>query len=185
MSSNLQQYSQILEAQSYFHILQLQHWYQFELFTRQWWYLLAVLIISWLIWWKLVDKKSVFNILCYGFVIMFIVIAMDAIGIVKQRWIYPIKLIPVAPHTEAIDWGLLPVVDMLIYQYFPKWKNFIIAEVFLGAALAFLGEPFAQWLGVYTIINWKHIWSFPIYILKSILAKFIIETIAHKSQTSS
>ena len=121
------------------------------------------------------DKTKTAVILAYGLYIMFVITAMDAIGSALQFWIYPIKLFPFIPDSIGIDWGILTVIHMLIYQYFPNWKSFIIVESIAAALLAFIGEPFAEWYGIYLVLHWYHTWSFPIYILKTILGKWLIE----------
>lgn len=179
MPVNLAQYTEILEMQKHLHELQYEHWIRHELFTWQWWALFAVLIIPWFIWWRLVDKTRTGIILAYGIYIMFIVTAMDATGSALQFWFYPIKLLPIVPDTIGIDWGLLTVAHMLIYQYFPRWKSFIIAEAIAAAFLAFVGEPFAERIGVYLALNWYHHWSFPIYVMKAVIGKWLIESIVY------
>jgi hypothetical protein len=175
MVDNLQQYTEILAVQKHLHELQYEHWLQHELFTNQWWALVGVLIIPWIIWWKLVDKTRTAIILAYGIYIMFVITAMDAIGSALQFWIYPIKLIPIVPDTVGIDWGLLTVADMLIYQYFPRWRSFIVAEIVIAAFLAFVGEPVAEVCKLYLPLHWEHSWSFPIYVMKAVIGKWLIE----------
>lgn len=175
LENNLQDYAAILEAHRHLHALQYQHWVKYQLFTPVWWTLVAVGIVPWIIWWKLVDRQRIAVIFSYGMLIMYFIITMDALGIVYQRWIYPIKVLPIIPHETSLDWGMLPVIHMLIYQYFPRWRSFLIAETATAAALAFLGETFAEQIGVYFVLNWKHIWSFPIYIAKAIVTKLLIE----------
>jgi hypothetical protein len=169
------QYNEILTIQRHLHELQYQNWLENQLFTSQWWALLAVLVIPWLIWWKLLDKKRTAIILAYGIYILLVVTAMDAIGSAAQFWVYPITLLPIVPDSIGIDWGLLTVMHMLIYQYFPRWTSFLIVECIASALLAFLGEPFAEWYGIYLALHWYHTWSFPIYVLKTILGKWLIE----------
>lgn len=64
---------------------------------------------------------------------------------------------------------------MFIYQYFREWKSFIIANVILAAIFTFIAEPITVWLGIYKLDNWKYIYSFPIYILKTALIKWIVD----------
>ncbi|HWR42263.1 CBO0543 family protein [Sporomusa sp.] len=181
MTDSSMQYNEILAVQSQLHELQYKHWLHHELFTYQWWALVVLLIIPWIIWWKLVDKTKTAIILAYGIYIMFVVTAMDAIGSALQLWIYPIKLLPIIPDSIGINWGLLTVAHMLVYQYFPRWKSFIVAESIFAAVLAFLGEPFAEWYGVYTPLQWEHISSFPIYLMKAVIGKWLIERLVfHK-----
>lgn len=180
MINNSLENTEILDAQKHFHELQWDHWLRYELFTYQWWMLLGVLIIPWLIWWRLVDKARTGIILAYGLYIMFVVNVMDTIGINYQLWIYPIKLTPIIPLAISLDWSMLPIIHMLIYQYFPRWKTFIIVEIIFAALLAFVGEPFAEWLGIYLVLHWHHFWSFPIYVLKTVIGKWLIERMVYR-----
>ncbi|MDD4600457.1 hypothetical protein SDC9_11283 [bioreactor metagenome] len=173
------QYAEILEIKRHLNQLQYEHWLRNELFTWQWWVLVALLIIPWIIWWRLVDRSRVGVILAYGIYIMFIVTAMDATGSALEYWIYPIKLLPVVPDSVGFDWGLLTVVHMLIYQYYPRWKQFILAEVIAAVLLAFVGEPLTERIGVYFALHWYHHWSFPIYVLKAVTGKLLIDNIVY------
>lgn len=181
MADGSLQYDEILAVQSHLHELQYAHFLQYELFTYQWWTLLGVLIMPWLIWWKLVDKRRTGIILAYGIYIMFVVTAMDAIGSALQLWIYPIKLLPVIPDSVGLDWGLLAVTDMLIYQYFQRWKSFVMAEVVAAAFLAFVGKPLGELWKIYFVLHWYHTWSFPIYIMKAVIGKWLIESLVYRS----
>jgi hypothetical protein len=180
MANSSLNYTEILDAQRHLHELQYKHWLQYELFTYQWWALLGVLIIPWLIWWRIVDKTRIAIIISYGLYIMFVVIAMDAIGIAHQLWIYPIKLIPIIAHLISIDWSLLPVINMLIYQCFPRWKPFLIAVTSLSALMSFVGEPLGEWVGIYFVLHWYHICSFPIYVMIAVSGKWLIEQLLYR-----
>lgn len=179
MTEKLEQYAQILDVQKNYHSLQIQHWLQYQVFTYQWWTLLAMLIVPWIIWWRLVDRAKTGIIFAYGLYILFVITAMDAIGFALQLWTYPIQLLPLVPNSLGIDWGVLTVLHMLVYQYFPKWKSFIVAETITATLLAFVGEPFAEWFGVYLALHWYHHWSFPIYIMKAVVGKWLIETVVY------
>lgn len=105
---------------------------------------------------------------------------MDSLGQIFQLWLYPITLIPLFPFTAGIDWGILPVIHMLIYQYNPKWKSFLITETIVAAMLAFVGEPIAEWIGIYAVLHWYHHWSFPIYFMKAVIGKWLIESLVYR-----
>ena len=180
MAYNAVQYNEMLTIQNHLHELQYDYWLKNELFTPQWWALVGVWLIPWFIWWRLVDKTRTALILAYGSYIMCAVTVMDTIGSSLHFWIYPIKIAPIIPVSFGIDWGLLPVAHMLIYQYCPRWKSFIIAESIFAALLAFVGEPFAEWYGIYLVLHWYHIWSLPIYITKAVIGKWLIERIVYQ-----
>lgn len=54
----------------------------------------------------------------------------------------------------------------------PKLSPYIKATAF-GAAAAFVIEQAAECLGLYKIIAWKHIYSFPIFILIYLAADWV------------
>ncbi len=168
-------YAEILEAHRRLHELQYQHWLNYELFTPQWWAQLAVVILSWLVWWKLVDKSRIAAAVTFGLFIIFQIMLMDATGIYMEYWVYPIKLLPVIPHFLATDWGLLPALHMLVYQAFPRWRSFLAAEITLALLLAFVGEPIAEWIGIYRPLHWPHLSSLPLYAAKGLVAKLLTE----------
>jgi hypothetical protein len=182
MTENLNNYSAILEAQKHLNKLQMEHWLQYELVTYQWWVILVMLLIPWIIWRKLVDKPRTGIILAYGLYVILAVTAMDMVGIALQLWFYPIALIPIVPFTATLDWSMLPIIHMLIYQYFSRWKTFLAAEAISSVILAFLGEPLCEWVGIYFVLHWYHYWSFPIYIVKAIIGKWLIESVVYRHQ---
>lgn len=180
MPASYPEYAEILALKGYLNALQYQHWLHYELYTWQWWALVAVLIIPWIIWWRLADKSRVGIILAYGLYTMLVVTAMDATGSALLLWIYPVKLLPVVPDTVGVDWGLLTVAHMLIYQYFPRWRPFIIAQTIMAGLFAFVGEPFAEWIGIYQPLSWYHYWSVPLYIVISMVGKLVIDSLAYR-----
>jgi len=139
------------------------------------------LIIPWVIWWILVDKKRVFQILSMGLMILIVATVLDGIGTELGNWSYPIKLVPILPRLMDIDFGVLPVIYMLIYQYLPRWIPFILTMIIASILMSFVAEPILEWLNIYKVYSWKHIYSAPIYLLIGITFKAIIDYIIVKS----
>lgn len=179
MTNNSLPYIEILDIQRHLHELQYEHWLRYELFTWQWWMLLGMLTLPWFLWWRFADKTRTAIILSYGLYLVLVVTAMDWIGAVLQWWIYPIKLTPILPFTIPLDWGMVPVTHMLIYQYFPRWKSFLVAETIVAALGAFVAESLGEWAGIYLALHWYHHWSFPVYIMKAVIGKWLIERIVY------
>ncbi|WP_217593762.1 CBO0543 family protein [Cohnella sp. GbtcB17] len=156
------------------------YWLHYDLFAPQWWLLLAAFIIPWIVWWRLVDKARLPNILLFGVTISFLIFLLDHIGFELNLWIYPHKLFRFIPELSSIDLVMLPVLHMLVYQYFPKWRSFLIAETIMGAVFAFILEPISVWIDLYEMLNWHHVYSFPIYVAKSALVKGALEGLLRK-----
>ncbi|MDG5786311.1 hypothetical protein QA612_02330 [Evansella sp. AB-P1] len=162
--------------------LRLEYWINDNLFTFQWWLLLFLLIGPWIIWWKVVHKERISEVLLYGSILMVLVIILDDIGVELHLWSYPYQLFSLLPRLISIDQGIIIVLHMVLYQYFTKWKSFIISNTVMALIFAFICEPITVWLNVYQIDNWEYIYSFPIYIVKAILIKWLVDEIILKKQ---
>jgi len=74
----------------------------------------------------------------------------------------------------------MPIFYMIIYQYFTKWKTFLIAITIMAFIFAFILEPLTAWLGIYKLYHWKYWYSFLPYILIGIVIKFLIDKLIKK-----
>ncbi len=159
--------------------LQHEQWMSI-LFSVQWWALLFLLISVWIAWWKLVDKKMGFQVLSYALLVAIFGTALDTYGYKLGLWSYPIKLFYLNPGLISGDWALPPVVKSLIYQHYPDWKRFIVAQVALAGFLAFIGEPILIWMGAYKMYDWSYWQSFLVYIPVAIVSKWIVDGLKQK-----
>lgn len=171
----------LLETRKTSSELSLEHWLYAELNTWQWWLSLGLTILPWVIWWKLCDKKRVFEILGFGLFIIMIAVFIDVAGSELVLWNYPRRLLPIVPRLWPFDFTIAPVTFMLLYQYFPKWKSFLIASALISGVLAFIAEPLLVLLKLYELITWKYIYSFPVYFGAAVISKGIVGFIQKKS----
>lgn len=147
------------------------HWFNDVLFTFNWWFLLVLSIAPWVLWWRIVDRGSLLEISLYGSLISIYSILLDDIGSYFVLWIYQYQLVPVSPRLNPVDLTIMPVTYMFVYQFFRKWKTFLIAQTILAFGASFLTEPLFTWMDIYKPLNWKFIYSFIIYILLGVLNK--------------
>jgi hypothetical protein len=146
-----------------------------ELFSWVWWLLIALIIVPLAVWWKLVDKKRLIEICMFGLLINIAATFLDVLGSELLLWEYPVHVLPRVPLLIPVDYVVLPVIQMYIYQRFPKWKKYIIVSVIAAALQSFVAEPLAIWIGQYKLVLWQLIYSFPIYLIIDFSAKFLIE----------
>ncbi|MBO7744160.1 hypothetical protein I8J29_08145 [Paenibacillus sp. MWE-103] len=161
--------------------LKMQYLVHDDLFSLPWWVLLVTLIVPWLIWWKLVDKSRIAIVLVFGLSISLLVSLMDEIGTAFGLWSYPTQLLRILPRLYPVDFSFLPVVHMLLFQYFKNWWPYLISLAVVGAVFSFLGEPLFVWLDIYQLDHWKYYYSFPIYIVKGLLLKWLVEALMAKA----
>jgi hypothetical protein len=155
----------------------IEHWLIHDLFTWQWWFLLALLIIPWIIFYYIADRKKLPQLWLYGLFMHMVIIKLDSIGFETGHWIYPYKLVPFSSFVAYIDSSPLPVIYMLEYQYFPRWQDFIKISVLTAGVFAFVCEPVLEVMGLYVPLKWYHIYGFPIYIAMPCVMKLVVEKI--------
>ncbi|WP_420851772.1 CBO0543 family protein [Oceanobacillus jeddahense] len=113
------------------------------------------------------------EIILYGLLVTYIAVIADSIGVALLLWHYPNTLLP-APLIVEVHRVQMPIIYMLIYQYFPTWKPFLIAITINAFVFAFILEPTLVWLKVYEPYHWKHIYSFIPYIMIAVVFKATI-----------
>jgi hypothetical protein len=167
-------FEQILDSQNICIQMQVQHWVKYELFTPQFWLLVGMLTLPWIVWWRLVDRRRFLEIIIYGLLISAVVTVLDEVGCQLNWWDYLYDIEPLFPRLIPMNFCMLPVGYMLVYQYFTNWKSFIMASIVSSAILAFIGEPILVKTGIYVVLNWKSIYSFPIYTILALIFKVVL-----------
>lgn len=155
----------------------MEEWLNYDLFTWEWWLLVAVFILPWILFIKLVKKKYLPQTILYGTFIVIISESFDHIGYELGLWTYTVEILPLFPRFEEVNFSVLPVTYMLLYQYFPDWKPFTISLVIAAAAFTFIAEPALMSLGLYEVLNWKPAYGFPIYVSIGLFVKWLVQTI--------
>lgn len=166
---------QIYELRLQLTSMVIENWRAEDFLTGYWWLMLAVLVIPWIVWWFIVDKRRTYQLLTFGLFVSIIMSVIDIIGVETGLYFYPYKLIPFAPRLLEYTLGLLPVSYMLLYQYFPKWRPFTIALTIASAATAFIGIPIANALGMIEPVRWNYLYSFIIIMTVGISIKWLTE----------
>jgi hypothetical protein len=157
-------------------------WFNSVVFSYQWWILVGLTMIPYIVWWKVVDRKRFFEIATYGLLIMMLSGLLDAIGVETDAWDYKYDLVPLLDVFIVYDISVLPVSYMLIYQYFYTWQSFAIAHAVLAVVFAFLSEPLLTWLDIYQPIAWNHTYSAVGYFCLAMLVRWIMGKLLHKIQ---
>ncbi len=168
---------EIVNLNKLLHQLSFNEWINNDIFTFRWWILVLSLIVPWLIWYHLVDKGKLKEMLFYLLSTSGVAILLDEIGISLGMWAYPVKVIPILPRLITVNYSMVPIIFVLMYQYFPRWKSFIIANIILTLVFSFILEPILVWMDLYDLVTWKYIYSVPTYLFAAILLKLFAEKI--------
>jgi hypothetical protein len=150
----------------------------------EWWINLSVFFLSWFIWLKCIDRSRFVEILLFGVIVDQMVVAADEVGSMAVLWGYPFKVLPFFPRFLSVDYGVLPVTYMLIYQYCADWKSFFWVLTTMSAIFSFIAEPLLTRINFYVMFNWLHIYSFPLYIALGLSCKWIINKVFNVQERS-
>lgn len=174
---NIPSYENIIELEVQLTQTRIYNWLHHDLFSCQWWLLLAALIIPWLVWWKWTDKTRLTGITLFGTICIIVASFLDATMSDLHLWEYNYYLIPLWPRLISADFSIIPITYMFIYQYFRRWIEFSLAMLGVSLFFAFVGEPLLVWLNIYTLYTWRHFYSLPIYFAIAVLAKYLTQGI--------
>jgi hypothetical protein len=152
----------------------INHWINNELFSWNWWVLVGFIAIPLILWIILVDRKRILELLLVWTLVIIPTSYLDAIGIDLKFWIYPVQFLPITPRAIPFDIFMVGISFMLLYQFFSKWKSYIIALLIMALTFAFIGEPLSHLLNLVYYIKWKYYYSFLYYIVLGLSVKSIV-----------
>jgi len=161
---------------------QIDLWWQGTVFTWRWWTLVVFVIGPWLIWFKLVDKKRFIQLVVFLLVSMVLTLTADEVFTCLPLRIYPHNLNPLLYRSFSLDYALIPILFTLIYQRFVAWNSYFWAATVLALLISFVGEPLFTLLGLYLLIKWKYYYGVPVYLVKGLFSKWLVDTIINKAQ---
>lgn len=165
----------------------IEKWMQ-DVFHFQWCFLLGLSIIAVSLWWKLLNKSRLPEVLLYAVLTTIIMMGIDECGEELTLWVYPIYLFPVFPVITASNLVFVILTLSLTHQYFPTWKSFSAAAIVVSGLLSFVLEPAFAFMRLYQLLNWNYGYNFLIYISVALLVRVIVITlysIAHHAQRHS
>lgn len=161
---------------------EIETWLHESLFTFNWWLLLFTTLTFIIIWVIILNKKRMIEIIVFGLMVELIALGADVIGDFLVLWKYRYLLLPF-PTILEIHTAQMPIFYMIIYQYFTKWKTFLIAITIMALIFAFILEPLTAWLDIYRLYHWKYWYSFLPYIIIGVVLKFIIGKLKKKQNS--
>ena len=149
-------------------------WKTQTLFSLHWWSLIILIISSYIIWWKMVDKRRLSDVLLFGSLIAVGRIVMDIIGSNTALWSYDIRELPFTPSPLLHDFTITPLALMLVYQYCPTWKKFLAWASVASGIITFIFFPILIAFNFLKYYNWNHIYSFILIIFIASLARTVM-----------
>jgi len=177
-------YEKLTEKKFETFLASLNHWYFDDLGKWTWWLSLGLTVIPLIIWWKIADKTRLLEIIVLGLLANTTASFLDVVGSEAVLWGYPDRLFPNFPRILPIDFTVIPVTFMVIYQYFPDWKRYSLAIIAMSFIYSFVAEPLLVLIGLYELYAWKFVYSFPIYIIMGLFLRLVVELFIVKQKAS-
>lgn len=166
--------------------LSLQHWTSSEFLSFKWFLLLGILLISYALWFKLLDKSRATKLLLIGslaavFYHLNIIILIDLLGYVE----YTVRLTPFTEPPFTSSTTLIPLTVMLVLQYTSSWKGYLLWS---AIGLGFIGFGIFQiyiLAGILQLHDFNLFYYFLALFGVSIVVRFVFLWITHteKRQT--
>lgn len=135
-------------------------WKSEVLFSNQWWLIIATIVISYIVWWVLIDKTRFAQLLLFGSLVSVGRIVFDIIGSNMVLWSYDIRESPFMPSPFLHNLTISPLVYMLLHQYTSTWRTFLLWNAIITAAYSFILLPFLVSTKVLTFYNWNYMYAF-------------------------
>lgn len=152
----------------------IEYFYQEVLFTPSWWLLLLTSVAFIITWLLIVDKSRIVEIICFGLLTSITAVVLDSIGVSLLLWGYPKTLTPLIPPVLTFNLIHMPVIYMVVYQFFSTWRSFFVAMFITVFIFSFVFEPLLVWLDIYDPHQWKYVYSFPIYLWIAVVWKWTV-----------
>lgn len=141
--------------------LSIERWLKEEVFSLGWFVEIGILIITYIIWLKLLDKRRSTELLLIGSLTAVAkTINAMVLGGLLGLFDYQIRLLPVLSNVFVTSVTISPVIVMLSEQYSSSWGGFMIRSAIGFAILNFAIFPLYMRLGALNYHNWNVFYHF-------------------------
>lgn len=165
----------IIELDKEYSQIQKAYFFEYNIFSFQWWLLVGITILLWVVWLCLVNKRRLQPILIVGMFTSILAIIFDDIGLSEVAWNYPYRMMPFTSRMNPVDLCVIPVSYMLLYQFLVSWRSYIIGILGFSLFAAFIAEPIFVKLNMYVTLTWEYWYSAPIYFAIGLFTKWFVD----------
>ncbi len=162
--------------------LRIEQWLADDVFHARWWILIGLLIVLCIAWFLLLDKEKAKEACLFLALAIIVVLGIDEYGVELILWEYPTRLTPIFPPLISVKLFTMPLIYSMAFQRFPGLKRYTIAVVILTAIISFVLEPLLVWGKLYTLVNWRHAYSFCVYLLAALTVRFLAKKLLQIEQ---
>ena len=151
-----------------------QDWVSNQLFSFNWFLIIIVNAIFYIIWFKLLDKSRISHLLLIGSssAVLFLlgdIILFGFLGVAE----YKVSLAPFDPPIFIMGVTIAPIIIMLVQQYMSSWKGYLLWTSIGMTFLAFVILPIYSVVGIFQLHNWNYFYHFLYLIISALITKVI------------
>lgn len=150
------------------------YWKTETFLTFKWWTLIFMNVIIYGIWWKIIDKQRLTQLLLFGSFIAVGRIVMDIIGTNTVLWSYDIRELPFFPSPFIHDFTITPLALMLAYQYSSSWRKFLTLTILTTGIISFVFFPLLAQNGYLMLYKWNYFYSFILVNIVAVLSRAVM-----------
>jgi hypothetical protein len=131
-----------------------------DISTPKYWGIVATIIIAYIVWYRLTDKKRLAYLLFYGSLVTVMTSLIDLYGTTAGLWYYKVRLAPFLTSVFLRDWTLVPLTYMLVQQYSPNWRQFFIWNAVGTFFLTVIVVQILSVLDIVQLMKWTYLSGF-------------------------
>lgn len=151
-----------------------QDWVSNQLFSFNFFLIIIVNAIFYIIWFKLLDKSRISHLLLIGsssavFYLIGDMIVFGFLGLAE----FKVSLTPLEPPVLILSVTIAPLIIMLVQQYKPSWGGYLLWTSIGMAFLAFVILPIYSVVGIFQLHNWNYFYQFLYFIISALIIKVI------------
>lgn len=150
-------------------------WITEELFSFPWWFTVISMVAAYIIWWKLLDKSRLIELLLFGSLMAVMGAVTDTIADNLTLWQYKVKILPFTPGFFPYHLTLAPIIFILVYQYAGNWPRYLIGSLAVTAVYSFAVVPLFIAVGEVQLFKWNHGYTFISVIARALTARWVLE----------
>ncbi|CAG7617247.1 CBO0543 family protein [Paenibacillus allorhizosphaerae] len=158
--------------------LNVNQWINHELFSFNWWIILLFNTVLFGLLILLTDRRKTSAIAIAFLISLSIVGLFDETGTYFGWWSYPYEFVPFSARFNAVNFFAIPSIIALMYQWFTRWRSFLLATVIFSVIISYIGEPVFVLLGIYKLNTWTYTRSFLVMLFIPIVVKYLTDVIS-------
>lgn len=160
------------------------HWVSEEFLSFAWFFNIAFLLLFYIVWIKLVDKRRLRDLLLFGSFMAVVATFIDIVAVTMGLWEYKVRLFPISPAPFPFDFTVIPILYMLVLQYTSTWRSYLTGSLLASALFAFVIIPVYVLLGKEQYHKFNYFYMFILVFVMTAIIKAIynwIVGIEHKN----